>query len=146
MTKEDAKQAYALVSLYIALFKSKYNKQPMVNRYREKWAMQDVIDTVGYERARELLEYYFKCNKIGHPLNWFLYNFDRLDDMMIQSTKDKTLRSTLRKKTQIMVEQDINGELQVRPILAPEQNSEHRSKRLLSTLVDTKRRKNNTMI
>ena len=57
---EEAKQAYALVSLYISLFQSKYNRQPVVNRYREKWAMQDVIDTVGYERSRELIEYYFK--------------------------------------------------------------------------------------
>ena len=108
MTKEDAKQAYALVSLYIALFKSKYNKQPMVNRYREKWAMQDVIDTVGYERAKVLLEYYFKCNKSGHPLNWFLYNFDRLDDVLIQSSKDLEQRKMLREKTKNLVEQELN--------------------------------------
>ena len=48
MAKEDAKFAYALVSLYISLYKNRYNKQPLVNRYREKWAMQDVIDTVGF--------------------------------------------------------------------------------------------------
>lgn len=108
MSKDEAKQAYSLVSLYISLYKNKYEKQPVVNRYREKWAMQDVIDSIGYERAKELLEYYFKCNKSGHPLNWFLYNFDRLDDMMLQSTKDKSLRLTLRKQTQIMVEQEIN--------------------------------------
>ena len=70
--------------------------------------MQDVIDSVGFDRAKELLDYYFKCTKQGHPLNWFLYNFDRLDDMMLQSIKDKTLRSTLRKQTQTMVEQEIN--------------------------------------
>ena len=108
MTKEDAKQAYALVSLYISLFKNKYNKQPTVNRYREKWAMQDVIDTVGFERAKELLEHYFKCNKIGHPLNWFLYNFDKLDDILIKSQEDIKRREDLRQQTKKLVEQELN--------------------------------------
>lgn len=108
MAKEDAKYAYALVSLYIALYKTRYNKSPIVNRYREKWAMQDVIDTVGFERGKELIEYYFKCNKPGHPLNWFLYNFDKLDDTLIESTKDKNRRKVLREQTKIMVEQELN--------------------------------------
>ena len=108
MAKEDAKYAYALVSLYIALYKTRYNKNPIVNRYREKWAMQDVIDTVGFERGKELIEYYFKCNKPGHPLNWFLYNFDKLDDTLIESTKDKNRRKVLREQTKIMVEQELN--------------------------------------
>ena len=108
MAKEDAQQAYALVSLYISLYKSKYSKVPMVNRYREKWAFQDVIDTVGFPRSRELLEYYFKCNKIGHPLNWFLYNFDRLDDALVKSEKDTERRKILRQNTKAMVEQEIN--------------------------------------
>ena len=108
MSKEDAKQAYALVSLYIALYKNKYNKQPIVNRYREKWAMQDVIDTVGFERSKELLEYYFKCSKVGHPLNWFLYNFDRLDDVLIKSQEDVERRKELREQTKSLVEQESN--------------------------------------
>lgn len=108
MSKEDAKQSYALVSLYMALYKNKYNKQPIVNRYREKWAMQDVIDTVGFDRAKELLEYYFKCNKIGHPLNWFLYNFDRLDDILLKSEQDVARRKELREQTKNLVEQELS--------------------------------------
>ena len=108
MAKEDAKQAYALVSLYIALYKNKYNKAPMVNRYREKWAMQDVIDTVGFNRAKELLEYYFKCSKMGHPLNWFLYNFDKLDANLTGTIEDREYRQELRRKTKMLVEQELN--------------------------------------
>lgn len=108
MTKEDAKQAYSLVSLYIALYKTKYNKQPIVNRYREKWAMQDVIDTFGFDRSKELIEYYFQCNKPGHPLNWFLYNFDKLNEIMIKSEEDVEYRKALRKQTRLLVEQELN--------------------------------------
>lgn len=108
MSKEEAKQAYALVSLYIALYKSKYNKLPIVNRYREKWAMQDVIDTVGFDRAKQLIEYYFKCNKVGHPLNWFLYNFDKIDDVLLKSQQDVERRKELREQTKQMVEQELH--------------------------------------
>ena len=76
--------------------------------YREKWAMQDVIDTVGYERSRELIEYYFKCNKAGHPLNWFLYNFDRLDDVLVKSEEDVERRKKMREQTKYLVEQELN--------------------------------------
>ena len=101
---EEAKQAYALVSLYISLFQSKYNRQPVVNRYREKWAMQDVLDSVGYDRAKELLEYYFKIDRSGHPLNWFLYNFDKLDFHLNELKKDRERREMIRKQTKAMVE------------------------------------------
>jgi Fic family protein len=80
----------------------------MVNRYREKWAMNDVIETVGYDRAKQLIEYYFRCNRIGHPLNWFLYNFDKLDDFLLKSEQDKKYREDLREQTKNMVEQELN--------------------------------------
>ena len=106
MTKDEAKQAYGLVSLYIALYKNKYKKVPLVNKYRDKWAMQDVIDTVGYERARILMDYYFKCSKPGHPLNWFLYNFDKLDDTLLKSEQDLQYRKDVFAQTKNMVERE----------------------------------------
>ena len=52
MTKDEARLAYGLVGFYCALYKQSYGKVPVVNRYREKWAMQDVIDSIGYDRAK----------------------------------------------------------------------------------------------
>jgi hypothetical protein len=105
MAKADAKQPYALLSLYEKLYSEKYNKVARLNKFKEKWAMQDVIESVGYERARELLEYYFRVTKQGHPLQWFFYNFDRLDDMLIQSEEDARRRQKLREDTKKMVEE-----------------------------------------
>ena len=67
--------------------------------------MQDVIESVGYERARTLLEYYFRVTKQGHPLQWFFYNFDRLDDMLLQSDEDAQRRAKMRQDTKRMVEE-----------------------------------------
>jgi hypothetical protein len=108
MTKDEAKLAYGLVSLYCVLFKQTYKKNAVVNKYREKWAMQDVIDSVGYDRAKELVEYYFKVTKSGHPISWFFYNFEKLDIALQEKQQDKTRREIIRSKTKIMVEERDN--------------------------------------
>lgn len=109
MTKDEAKLAHGLVSLYCVLYKEKYNKVPVVNRYKEKWAMQDVVDSTGYDRAKVLLEYYFKMSKAGHPLQFFYYNFDKIDLTLSQVEEDKVRRELIRQKTKAMV-QEIDNE------------------------------------
>jgi len=66
--------------------------------------MQDVIDSVGFERAKELVVYYFKTSKSGHPLNFFFYNFDKIDYLKAEIEKDITKRRILREETKRMVE------------------------------------------
>lgn len=108
MTKDEAKLAYGLVGLYSVLYKEKYKKPTIVNKFREKWAMQDVIDSVGYDRSKILLEYYFKLSKPGHPLTWFYYNFEKLDVQLQVSQEDKSRREIIRNKTKLMVEERDN--------------------------------------
>jgi hypothetical protein len=105
MAKEEARQPYVLISIYEMLYKEKYNRTPKINKYREKWAMQDVIDSIGFDRARNVLEYYFKTNRPGHPLQHFFFNFDKLDQVMIELDKDKLAREKLRMQTKQMVEE-----------------------------------------
>ena len=105
MTKDEAKLAYGLVSLYIILFKETYKKTPIINKYREKWAMQDVVDSVGYDRAKVLLEAYFKMSKPNHPIAWFFYNFEKIDLSLAQKEEDKTRRELIRQKTKTMVQE-----------------------------------------
>ena len=102
----NEKQPYVLIGLYESLYSEKYNKKPKLNKFREKWAMQDVIDSVGFERAKELLIYYFKTSKYGHPLQFFYYNFDKIDRVQHDIEKDKLHRSILREETKRMVEGD----------------------------------------
>ncbi len=63
-----------------------------------------VIDSVGFERAKELLIYYFKTSKSGHPLNFFFYNFDKIDYLKVEIEKDILNRRALREATKKMVE------------------------------------------
>lgn len=106
MTKDDAKLAHALVSKYADLFKKKYGRVPTINRHREKWAMNDVIDSIGYDRAKVLLDYYFSLNRPGHPIQWFVYNFDKLDEILVKLEKDSARRQKLLEQTKKMVEEN----------------------------------------
>jgi hypothetical protein len=48
----NEKEPYVLIGLYLSLYKEKYNKSLTVNKFREKWAMNDVIESVGFQRAQ----------------------------------------------------------------------------------------------
>ena len=98
------KEPYILLTQYQQMYKEKYGKLPSINKYREKWAMQDVIDSVGYERAKELLEYYFTTGKINHPLQFFFFNFDKIDIIQKEVIKDKKNRKILQEATKRLVE------------------------------------------
>ena len=99
------KEPYILLSLYQNLYKDKYGRTPSMNKYKEKWAMQDVIDSVGFDQASLLLQYYFTTNKSGHPLLFFYNNFDRINTYMINSKKDKENRKRLMEQTKKLVEE-----------------------------------------
>lgn len=101
----NEKEPYILISLYQSLYKDKYGKVPQINKFREKWAMQDVIDSVGFDRSKELLSYYFKLNKGGHPLQFFFFNFDKIDVLQKEMQKDQERRSLLLQETKKMVEE-----------------------------------------
>ena len=98
------KQPYVMLWKYEKLYEEKYGKKPTTNKYRDKAAMKDVIESVGFERGMDLLEYYFKIPKVGHPLIFFLYNFDRIDYIEKETVKDKKNREVLRRLTKEMVE------------------------------------------
>ena len=49
---DNNKLPYILLTDYSNLYKSKYGKAPRINKFREKWAMQDVIDSIGFDKAQ----------------------------------------------------------------------------------------------
>ncbi len=100
------KEPYILITIYMALYEQKYGSKPRINKYREKWAMQDVLDSIGFDQAKDVLNYYFRTGKPGHPLNFFYNNFDRLEDMMTQVNKDVANRARLLEQTKKLVEEE----------------------------------------
>ncbi len=102
---EKNKQPYIMLWKYEKLYEEKYGKKPVLNKFRDKMAMKDVIESVGFDRGMTLLEYYFKLIKHGHPLIFFLYNFDKIDSAQKELEKDKAKRKILREQTKKLVEE-----------------------------------------
>ena len=100
-----SKEPYILLSIYANEYEALYNVKPTINKYREKWAMQDVIDSIGFDRAKEVLQYYFNTGKNKHHLNFFYNNFERIEDMMIQQKEDRVNRDRLLEQTRKMVQE-----------------------------------------
>jgi hypothetical protein len=105
--KEKHRLAYILISRYIALYREVHGRKPVVNRYSAKWGMADVVDSLGAERAGEVLEYYFRT-KTDHSLEFFYKNFDKLDNNLTIITADKERRATLLRNTKRRVEEQKN--------------------------------------
>lgn len=107
MAKAENQLAFSLLNIYAKEYESKYGRPCQMNKFRDKWAMLDLIDSVGYERAKELIAYYFKTTSNNrHSLQWFMYNFDRLDDMLGKLEADKVRREKIRAATREMVENE----------------------------------------
>lgn len=106
-----AKQAYALISLFEKEFDKKYSRKPQINRFREKWGFQDMVTDLGYEYAKDTVEYYFKTGKQGHPITFLLQNYDKIAKFMDEKKQDEAKRAELRAQTAQRVKEweDKNG-------------------------------------
>lgn len=98
-------QTHALITLYVKLYTDKYEKPPVINRYREKWGFQSMIEDLGYERAREVVEYYFNTKKPGHPVPGLLFNYEKLSITLEEMANDEAIRAELRAQTKQRVEE-----------------------------------------
>ena len=105
--KEKHRLAYILISKYISLYQEVHGRKPVVNRYAAKWGMADVVDSLGAERAEEVLRYYFHT-KNDHSLEFFYKNFDKLDNNLTIMMADKKRRATLLRNTKKRVEESKN--------------------------------------
>lgn len=103
------KDAYAILSQYIKLYSSKYGTNPIVNKYKEKWAVQSLIDDFGIDEVNQIMQYYFKLPKDGHTLNWFYNNFSSLYTSKKSIDSDNIVRANARKKTQELRAEYLNG-------------------------------------
>lgn len=105
-TQAEAKLMYALITLYEQCYVSKYGIKPKTNRFREKWGYGDMIADLGYDDARKTIEYYFRTDKSGHPVNFLHQNYDKINEFRVEKERDAENRAKLRAET----EKRVNGD------------------------------------
>lgn len=94
------KQANGLVTQFIKNWTDKYGKPPVLNRYKEKWAFQDMVTDLGYDRAKEVVDYYFRTSRVGHPVQYFVYNYETLNRIMLEREEDAKNLTEIAKLTE----------------------------------------------
>lgn len=105
MTATNA-QVHSLVTYFLNAFKSKYDTAPKdFNRYRDKWGFQGMIEDYGMERSKAIIDYYFSTNKHYHPTNYLLFNYEKLNNAMLEREEDEANRKKLREESRKRVEE-----------------------------------------
>lgn len=96
---ERLKQANELVTMYILLFKEKFGKSPVINRYKQRFALSDILEDMSFDDLKTLLKYYVKVD--AEPsLTSFCYEYDELYMKMQRDAKDTLERNQIRKETE----------------------------------------------
>lgn len=97
--------AYGLMDAYSSLYELRFGKKTQLNRYREKWGFGDMIDSIGYDRAVEVIKFYFETQRDSYSTNNLFNTFDKLDEAIAQRDKDRERRAAIRKLTEQRVQE-----------------------------------------
>lgn len=99
------KQADELLNLYVSLYVDKYGKSPTINRFKQRWAFKDMIADYGLAPSKSVVEYYFSTGRVGHPMEYLLYNYDKLHRIMVDIKQDEVKREEIRRETEERVKE-----------------------------------------
>lgn len=98
-------QAYALITLFEKHYDKHYHRKPEINRHRDKWGFQDMVEDLGYDEAKDIVAYYFELKYIGHPVQTLLRNYDKFSRVKKERQEDEANRLRLRAETKKRVEE-----------------------------------------
>lgn len=101
-----AKDCHTLTSYYIKLYKAKYGSEPSVNRHTARWGFDSVLMGMTLSEARVLLDFYLTTNSSKkHALDWFFYNYEKLQESMVITQEDAARRAQLREESRIRAQE-----------------------------------------
>lgn len=89
-----------LLAMYIDLYAKQYGKTPVMNRFKQKWGFRGMYEDLGQAQAKKVIEHYFKTGRVGHPIDYLLYNYEKLNQILIELERDAKDREQLRKETE----------------------------------------------
>jgi hypothetical protein len=85
-----AQKAHALNSYFAKKYKKTVGRQYEGNTFRDKWGFQDMIDDLGEEDARKVIDWYFQTARDPDDFSAIdLHrNYDRLNDARLEYIED----------------------------------------------------------
>lgn len=99
------KEASSLVDYFDLQYQSRYGRVYKGNRPADVWGFLDIINDIGFKRAKLLIDYYFRLKGTNdHSRTWFTYHYNELDNQLEDLIRDALHRKQIRKDTQARME------------------------------------------
>lgn len=91
----DRKIRFGLISKFEQMCKMHDVNRPAINKYREQWAADALLESFDYDQCIEAMEYYFLIND-RPDWSWYCYNMEKLLQSKQMEEEDRQLRAALR--------------------------------------------------
>lgn len=99
-------QTHALITYFLQKHQEKYEREPRdFNRFRDQWGFTAMIEQYGMAKAKEIVDYYFDTRRMNHPVNYLLYNYERLNAIIVEKKEDAENRRKLMAESKKRVEE-----------------------------------------
>lgn len=93
----ERKNRFTLISKFEQMCKLNGYQRPVLNRYKEQWAADDLLESWDDPQIYDAMEYYFKINS-SPSWKGFCNNVDRLLQSMQAQKEDLRFREEMRQK------------------------------------------------
>lgn len=98
-----AQKANALITYYVKAYQEVHPHAPMINRNKQRWGFQAMSQDLGYDRAKEVIDYFLSSKKVVHDVADLLWNYEKINVQLEEFEKDEKDRLKLRAATEKMV-------------------------------------------
>jgi len=105
MAKATAQQCHALTTYYIDKYTEVVGQKPLVNRNKSKWGFEAMLVDYTPAQARELIDHYIDHYAERPTIEWFLFNYEKVDEAMQDYAARKVATAKRLKETQRRAEE-----------------------------------------
>lgn len=103
MTKPTAQACHALTTYFVTKC-SEHGPKPVVNRNKARWGFESILMDYTPSQARELIDFY--VDRYDKPtVEWFLFNYEKVDEAKQDYEVNKSRQDARRKVTQQRLEE-----------------------------------------
>lgn len=96
----------AAIFYYQGAYKIHYGEKPVVNYYKLTFAFGAVIDDIGLDETRELIDFYFKTlSNDRHNPETFARNYDKLINSRAEQGENNSRLAALKEQTRLRAEE-----------------------------------------
>lgn len=99
MAKPTAPQCHALTTYYVSAYTKAFNSRPVVNRNKARWGFESILMDYPPEDAKRLIDYYLEHFE-NLSLDWFLFNYDKVEQHRMDAAREAKLAAARRKETE----------------------------------------------